>query len=68
MVVRNSMAYLQTLQKKTPVSRAVAALQVPKRPMEAQLQGGDEPQDPHTPNWLSGKGMGNYLMNWIWVG
>ena len=49
MVVRNSTAYLQTLQKKTPVARAVVALPVPKPPMEAQLQGGDEPQDPHTP-------------------
>ena len=44
------MAYLQTLQKKTPVARAVAVLPVPKPPMEAQLQeGDDEPQDPHTP-------------------
>ena len=50
MMVRNSMAYLQTLQKKTPVARAVVALPVPKPPMEAQLQeGGDKPQDPHTP-------------------
>ena len=49
-VVRNSMAYLQTLQKKTLVARAVTALQVPEPPMEAQLQeGGKEPQDPHTP-------------------
>ena len=50
MVVRNSKAYPQTLQKKTLVARAVAALPVPKPPMEAQLQeGGDEPQDSHTP-------------------
>ena len=49
MVVKNSMAYPQTLQKKTPVARAVAAIPVPKPPMEAQLQEGDEPQDPHTP-------------------
>ena len=49
-VVRNSMAYLQTLQKKTLVVRAAAALPVPKPPKEAQLQEeGDEPQDPHTP-------------------
>ena len=39
-VVRNSMAYLQTLQKKTPVARAVAVHPVPKAPMEAQLQEG----------------------------
>ena len=50
MVVRNSMAYLQTLQKKTPVARAVAAHPVPKPPREAQLQeGGDEPWNPHAP-------------------
>ena len=50
MVVRNNMAYSQTLQKKTLVARAVAACLVPKPPMEVQLQeGGDEPQGPHTP-------------------
>ena len=50
MVVRNSMAYSQTLQKKTPVARAVAVLPVPKPPMEVQLQeGGDKPQGPYTP-------------------
>ena len=37
-LVRNSMAYSQTLWKKTPVARAVAALPVPKPPMEVQLQ------------------------------
>ena len=40
MVVRNSTAYPQTLQKKTPVARAVTALPVSKPPMEAQLQEG----------------------------
>ena len=50
MVVRNSMAYSQTLQKKTPVARAVAALPLPEPPEEVKLQeGGDEPQSPHTP-------------------
>ena len=39
-VVRNSMAYSQTLQKKNPVARAVAALPVPKPPKEVQLQEG----------------------------
>ena len=49
-VVRNSTAYPQTLQKKTPVTRAVAAIPVPKPPMEAQLwKGRDKPKDPHTP-------------------
>ena len=53
MVVRNNTAYLQTLQKKTLVTRAVAALPVPKPPEEVQLQEGvDEPQNPHTP-WLN---------------
>ena len=36
-VVRNSMAYSQILQKKTLVARAVAALPVPKPPEEVQL-------------------------------
>ena len=51
MVVRNSMAYLQTLQKKIPVARAVAELPVPEPPMEAQLQeGGDNPRILIPPN------------------
>ena len=50
MVVRNSMAYPQTLCKKTPVARAVVANLVPGPPMESQLQeGANETQDPHTP-------------------
>ena len=50
MVVRNSMAYSQVLQKKTPVAMAVAALLVPEPSMEVQLQKeGDEPKGPHTP-------------------
>ena len=36
-VVRNSTSYPQTLWKKTPVARAVAATHVPGPPMEAQL-------------------------------
>ena len=49
-VVRNSMAYSQTLWKKTLVDRAVAALPEPKPPKEVQLQeGGDESQGSHTP-------------------
>ena len=35
MVVRNSMAYLQTLWKKTPVARAVAVTPLPRLPVEA---------------------------------
>ena len=50
MVVRNSMAYLQNLPKRTLVARAVVALPVPKPPEEAQLQEGvDKPQGSHTP-------------------
>ena len=37
MVVRNSMAYSQTLQNKTPVARAVVALPVPEPPKEVLL-------------------------------
>ena len=49
-VVRNNTAYLQTLWKKTPVARAVAALPVPKLPEEEQLlEGADESHEPHTP-------------------
>ena len=47
MVVRNSMAYSQTLQKKTPVARAVAVLPVPKPPKEVQLQ--EEVMSPRVP-------------------
>ena len=44
------MAYLQTLQKKPLVARAVVVLLVPEPPKEAQLQDeGNKPQDPHTP-------------------
>ena len=39
-VVRNNMAYSQTLPKKTPVARAVAALPVPEPPKGEQLLGG----------------------------
>ena len=38
MVVRNSMAYPQTLWKKTPVARAVLVTPMPKSPVEAQLE------------------------------
>ena len=49
-VVRNNTAYSQTLWKKTPVARVVAASPVPKPPEEVQLlEGADEPQDSNTP-------------------
>ena len=41
MVVRNSMAYPQTFQKKTPVARVVVVTPLPGPPMEAQLQEGE---------------------------
>ena len=48
-VVRNNTAYLQTLWKKTPVARAVAASPVPKPPEGEQLlEGVDESHDSHT--------------------
>ena len=63
MVVRNSMAYQQTLQKKAPVARAVLATPLPKSRVGAQLQEGvNEPQDPCAPK-LSDNDMKNYLMN-----
>ena len=50
MVVRNNTAYSQTLWKKTPMARAVAALPVLKPPEEEQLlEGAGEFLDPHTP-------------------
>ena len=49
-VVRNNKAYSQTLQKKTPVARVVAALPVPEPPEGEQLlEGADESHDSHTP-------------------
>ena len=58
-VVRNSTAYPKTLQKKTPVARAVMAIPVPKPPMVTQLQEeGDKPQDPHTPKLTFRQGHG----------
>ena len=50
MVMRNSMAYPQTLKKKTPVARAVVPTVVPGLLAEMRLlEGEDEPQSPHTP-------------------
>ena len=50
LVLRNSMAYPQTLQKKAPVARAVLTTPLPESPVGAQLQEGEnEPQDPCAP-------------------
>ena len=55
--------------KKNLVARAVAVLPVPKPPKEVQLQEGvTSPRVPIPPDWLLGKDMANYSMNWIWVG
>ena len=40
MIVRNNTASSQTLQKKTPVARVVAALPVPKPPERGAVAGG----------------------------
>ena len=48
-VIQNNTAYLQTLWKKTPVARVVAALPVPKPPESEGLQEGiNESPNPHT--------------------
>ena len=68
MVVRNSMAYLQTLQKKTPVARVVAASPVPE-PSEGEklLERVMSPVIPVPLGWLLGKDMVNCLMSWTWA-
>ena len=49
-VVWNNTAYLQTLQKKTPMARAVAALPVPEPPKGEELEEKvGKSHDPHTP-------------------
>ena len=49
-VVRNNTVHLQTLWKKTPVARVLAALPMPEPPEEVQLlEGTDESHNPHTP-------------------
>ena len=61
-VVRNSMAYLQTLHKKTPVARAIVANLVPGLLLESQLQEGeDKPQDPHSPKLTVRQMHGKFL-------
>ena len=50
-MVRNSTAYPQTLWKKAPVARAVAATVVPETPPEIRVWvGEDGHQDPHPPS------------------
>ena len=64
-VVRNNTAYSKTLQKKTPVARAVAASPVPETPEGEQLLGGlMSPMIPIPIGRQLGKDMVNYLMSW----
>ena len=49
----NNTAHLQTLHRKTPVARVIAASPVPKPPEGKQLlEGADEPYDSHTPRLM----------------
>ena len=49
-VIRNNTTYSQTLKKKIPVARVVAASPVPELPEgEQSPEGDDEPHDSHTP-------------------
>ena len=49
-VVRNSMAYPQMIQKRAPVAKAVAATALPETPPAIGVQKGEDgPQDPHPP-------------------
>ena len=64
MVVRNSTAYPQMLQKKAPVARAVAATAVPEIPPEIRVQEEqDGPQDSYPPNLTTRKGKVRCLKN-----
>ena len=70
MVVRNNTAYSQTLQKKTPVARAVAASPVPEPLEEVQLlEGADKSHDPHTPRLMArprhGKLFDKFVFRWL---
>ena len=65
MVVRNNTTYSQTLQKKTPVARAVAALPVPKPLRKGNYwRGLLSPMIPISLVWQLGKDMVNCLTNW----
>ena len=63
------MAYPQTLQKKTPVVRAVAVLPVLEPALEAQLwEGTDESQGPHTPKLTVRQRYGKLFNELDWSG
>ena len=61
-VVRNSTAYPQTLKKKTPVARAVAATTVSELPAMTQLlEGGEEPHTSQLPRLTMKQRQGKLL-------
>ena len=64
-VMRNSMAYPQTLRKKTPVVRAVVTMWVPEPPIwTGVLEALDETQVSKCPNWLWSKSRKNCSRSW----
>ena len=66
-VVRNSMAYPQTLRKKTPVVRAVVATWVSRPPMQTRMMEAlDIPKTSRCQSCLWNKGKRNRLMSCIW--
>ena len=61
-VVKNSMAYPQMLQKKALVARAVAATAVPEIPPEIRVwEGEDGPNNPHPPNLTTRQRQGKWF-------
>ena len=64
-VLRNSMVYPQTLRKKTPVARAVAATWVPGPPMQTGVTEALDrgPRLPKCQSWLWSKGRRNCSRN-----
>ena len=71
MVVRNSMAYPQTLKKKTPVVRVVEVTWVPETLVQTGLMGamGELEDNGHQiPRLTVKKAKRSFLRNWIWVG
>ena len=67
-MVRNNTAYPQTLWKKTPVARVVAALPCPNPLRKSNCwRGLMSPMNPISLDWPLGKDMVNCLMNSTWV-
>ena len=68
-VVSNSMAYPQMIQKKALVARAMAVTAVPQIPPEIRMQEGEDgPHDPHPPSLTTGQRQGKLfeeLDEWV---